>query len=104
MFYITSSLLLKIIPIHLFYEVGAGGGNAEVVVNHVLGELCAVDENDFDVVHGHVVAGVAGEIGGCDENSFGGAFAGERTHESLNFRATNCFIGLPAFGLDVDGI
>ena len=43
------SLLLKIIPIHLFYEVGAGGGDAEVVVNHVLDELGAVDENDLDV-------------------------------------------------------
>lgn len=54
--------------------VGGDGGDAEIEVDHQLGELAAVDEDDLGVDVRDVVLGVRRERAGRQEDAFLGPF------------------------------
>jgi len=99
---IFSSSFLEIIGVDALEGDGAGGGDADVVLDHEVGEAGAVDEDEFLGDAFGVVEGVLDESAGGDEDAFVGLLAGEGSDEALDLAAADG--ALPALGLDVDDV
>src|SRR5215216_3233320 len=73
------------------------------MVNHEIGELLAVDQDDPLTEPLHVALGLPGEPSGGNEHALGGLGHLQGTDERLNVRATDRLVG-PPLGLDIDQV
>ena len=78
--------------------------NADPVVVHQPSERLPVEQNDPSADPLGVLSGFLREPRSGDEDALRGALALEAAGERLEIRPTNCVIGRPPLGLDVDRV
>jgi hypothetical protein len=72
------------------------------VVNHELGKLLAVNENDLVIDASSILMSILGKNGGSDKDTLFSMLALQRASKPLDLGPTDCI--LPSLGLNVDDI